>query len=392
MEKLELLAKEIMHDDSGEPENPDTAPIDLAQWTLDRFRGEPEPTKFLVDGFIPLGIAGTIYSPGGTGKSTLSIDLACRIAIADAIPSKWLDKFDVVTGGKVLYFSAEEPEEVLHKRVRSICDAIATETGTDADELFNLALRNFYPVNVWGTARQLFEVKSNSLEPMPYYWSIYNTLKAGDFKLCVFDTRSRLSGAEGSGNALVSREVSFYEKLSADFGCTVLILHHTGKASYSGEGNAQAAQRGESAFLDCLRLGIHLQTISEDCAGQNGIPSEDRFKYLTVTQAKSNYTVINEPIIICREGWHFALTDLKTKTTKNERTAKQEAADISKICEVVKDNPGLSQRKIIEALSGAIPFHRIRVGLKNAVDTGAIIESTGQGRAKSYSIDESGQE
>ena len=91
MEKLELLAKEIMQDD-GDPEKPETMPIDLSQWTLDRFRGEPEPTKFLVDDFIPLGIAGTIYSAGGTGKSTLTLDLSVRIAVADEIPSKWLDK------------------------------------------------------------------------------------------------------------------------------------------------------------------------------------------------------------------------------------------------------------------------------------------------------------
>ena len=386
MEKLELLAKEIMQDD-GDPEKPETMPIDLSQWTLDRFRGEPEPTKFLVDDFIPLGIAGTIYSAGGTGKSTLTLDLSVRIAVADEIPSKWLDKFDVVIGGKVLYFSAEEPEDVLHKRVRSICAAIADETNTDVNRLFDLAKRNLFPVNTWGTAKQLFDVKSNSIEPSPYYWQVYNTLKGGDFKLVVFDTRSRLSGAEGSGNALVSREVSFYEKLSADFGCMVLILHHTGKQSYDGNGNAQAAQRGESAFLDCLRLGIHLQTMTKDLAGQNGIADADRFKYITIEQSKSNYTIVQEPLILCREGWHYSLTELKVNTSRGERKAQQENGDIEKVFEVVKENPGISQRGIIGKLAGVVSLHRVREGIKNAVEIGRINETDGTGRAKLYHIE-----
>ena len=391
MEKLELLAKEAMiEEDGGTSPQMDAAPIDLTQWTLDRFAGEPEETRFLVDQFIPLGIAGTLYSAGGTGKSTLALDLSIRIAVADAIPSKWLDKFDVLTGGKVLYFSAEEPENILHKRVRSICEAIATETQTHIETLWPLCVKNLYVVNLWGSAKQLFDVKTNSLEPSGDYWQIYNTLRGGDFKLCVFDTRSRLSGAEGSGNALVSREVSFYEKLAADFGCTVLILHHTNKISYSGDGNEAAAQRGESSFLDCLRLGIHLQTITKDCASNNGIPSEDRFKYISVTQSKSNYTTIQEPIILERDGWHFALTDMKNNATRDEKKAKQEQGDISKISAVLKENPGISQRGIIGKLAGALSFHRVREALKNGVDIGALVEADGPHRSKVYSIGESG--
>jgi RecA-family ATPase len=297
-----------------------------------------------------------------------------------------LDKFDILTGGKVLYFSAEEPEDELHNRVKSICAAISTETETPFETLWPLCVKNLFVVNFWGSAKQLFDVKANSLEPSGDYWQIYNTLRGGDFKLCVFDTRSRLSGAEGSGNALVSREVSFYEKLAADFGCTVLILHHTNKTSYSGEGNAAAAQRGESSFLDCLRLGIHLQTISEDVAAANGIPSEDRFKYLAVTQAKSNYTVLSEPIIIERDGWHYSLTDLRLKTTTGERKAKQEQADIDQVVEVIKDNAATTQRGVICKLAGVMSLHRVRDALKNALDLGRIVETSGARAAKCYNI------
>lgn len=387
MEKLELLARESMQEVDGTEPLPITsaAPLDLSQWTLERFRGDPPERKFLVDQFVPQGIAGTLYSAGGTGKSTLALDLSIRIAVADVIPTKWLNKFDVLAGGKVLYFSAEEPEDELHNRIKSIIAAIATETETPFDVLWPLCLKNLFVVNLWGTAKQLFDVKATSLEPSRDYWQIYNTL-SNDFKLCVFDTRSRLSGAEGSGNALVSREVSFYEKFAADFGCTVLILHHTNKTSYSGDGNAAAAQRGESAFLDCLRLGIHLQTISEDVASANGIPSEDRFKYLAVTQAKTNYTAKADSIIVEREGWHYSLTDMKAKTTTGERKAKEEAADIEKIVVVVKENPGINQRGVIAKRPPGMSLHGAREALMNAVDLERIVETTGARAAKCYNV------
>jgi|GEM_PF-4975382 RecA-family ATPase len=359
-------------------------PLDLSRWTLDRFRGEPEETKYLVADFVPLGIVGTIYSMGGAGKSTLTLDLSVRVAITDVIPSKWLDKFDVLSGGKVLYFSAEEPETILHKRVRSICEAIAEETGTGFERLWELCKRNLYVVNLWGTAKQLFEVKTISLEPSSDYWSIYNTIRGGDFKLCVFDTRSRLSGAEGAGNALVSREISFFEKIASDFKCTVLILHHINKASYAGGTNAAFAVRGESAFLDSLRLGVHLQTIPEECAAQNGVAEADRFKYLMVTQSKSNYTAIQEPLILLREGWHYSLTELKAGTTRGEQNARQEEQDTETIIETVRQNPRTNQRGLIELLKGRIPMHRVREAIKNALAIEKIIEVDGERGSKLY--------
>ena len=52
----------------------------------------------------------------------------------------------------------------------------------------------------------------------------------------------------------IAKNLEETQKIAADFVCTVLILHHINKASYGGGTNAAFAVRGESAFLDCLRL------------------------------------------------------------------------------------------------------------------------------------------
>ncbi len=387
MNGIDTLVQEVnMEMESGQPAAAPVEPYDLTRWSIERFKGEPKPTRFLVDELIPQGIAGTIYSAGGTGKSTLALDLSLRVAIAETFKTKWLGKYKVQAGGKVLYFSAEEPDEVLHKRIHGLAASIAEEIGEDAETILALAGQNLFLVNLWGSAKQLFDVKSTSISTTDEYKRIYATVQAGGVKLVIFDTRSRLSGAEGAGNAVVSQEVAHYEKLAADFGATVLILHHTNKNSYDGDSHAGAAQRGESAFLDCLRFGLYLQPMTPDVAGQNGIDEAERSKYLMVTHSKSNYTAMQEPIILRRDGWSFELTDMKPKSSSEERKAKREAVDMAAVVEVVQARPMIFKADLIKALSAKLSFHKARAAIQNAVEAGLIIETDGGRGKKQYDI------
>jgi RecA-family ATPase len=376
--------------ETGIPIEAPVEPYDLARWTIGRFKGEPAPVRFLVDGLIPQGIAGTIYSAGGSGKSTLALDLGIRVAIAEVFKTNWLGKYGVQTGGKVLYFSAEEPEEVLHNRIHGLAASIAGEIGEEMGYVLRLAGENLFIVNLWGSAKQLFEVKTNSISPTDEYKRIYSTMQAGGVKLVIFDTRSRLSGAEGAGNAIVSQEVAHFEKLAAKFGATVLILHHTNKSSYGNDTHSGAAQRGESAFLDCLRFGLYLQTMTDEVAAQNGIGEADRPQYLIVSHSKGNYTTMQEPIILHRDGWRFDLTDIKPKTSSDARKAKREAADMAAVVEVVQVRPKISQQDLNKAISGKVSYHKARAAIKNAVETGLILETDGGRGKKQYELPRTG--
>ena len=275
---------------------------------------------------------------------------------------------------------------MLHKRIHGLAASIAGEIGEDAENILAIAKKNLFVVDLWGSAKQLFDVKSNSISPTEEYNRIYATVQAGGVKLVIFDTRSRLSGAEGAGNAIVSQEVAYYEKLAADFGATVIILHHTNKASYSNETHSGAAQRGESAFLDCLRFGLYLQPMTDIIAGQNGIDEAERSKYLIVMHSKSNYTAMQEPIILHRDGWRFDLTDMKPKTTGDERKAKREMADMMAVVDVVKAKPMIFNAELIKALTGKLSFHKSRTAIKNAVEAGLIIETDGGRGKKQYDL------
>jgi hypothetical protein len=133
---------------------------------------------------------------------------------------------------------------------------------------------------------------------------------------------------------------------------------------------------------------MYLQILTEEQARTNGIAEAERWKHLVVTHSKANYTTIQEPIILLRDGWHFKLTDFKPKTTREERKVKDESDDINKAIKAVKDTPGIIQTNLIKVLrETGLSFHRAREAVKNAVEIGAVNEVDEKGR-KAYTIPE----
>lgn len=379
----------------AEPSSSVNPPYDLDAWRIARFRGPPPPMNWLVQDVVPLGIAGAFYSVGGAGKSTLALDLAVRVAIAGSIPGQWLGAFPVERDGTVVYLSAEEPEDVLHRRLRGLTHEIAGQAGISEDEVFAAANENLYISDLWGRVEPLFVVKATSLEPSLEYGRVEDVLRrvavvGRPLRLVIIDTRSRFSGAEGAGNALVSREVALYERLAHDTGATVLVLHHVNKSSTFNMGNHMAAARGESAFLDCLRFSIHMETLSAEAAAKNDIHEEERTDYLVITNSKQNYGKLKGPIVLRREGYRFTKTEIKARARKGEVKERQRAEDRERVLEVVRKSPGISQHDVIHALRAEVSHGRCRMALGDLVGDGVLKVESGSRGAKKYSLTEEG--
>jgi RecA-family ATPase len=372
-------------------------PYDPEQWRIDRFKGAPPSMKWLVQDFIPLGIAGALYSVGGAGKSTAALDLAVRVAIAGTIQNQWFGAFPVEQGGAVVYLSAEEPEDVLHRRLQGIIEAVAEQELNKTEVVFETARENLFLSNLWGKVESLFTVKATSLEPAPEFGRVKEVLQrvrqmGRPLRLVIIDTRSRFSGAEGSGNALVSREVALYEKLAHDTGATVLILHHVNKSSLQPGGNPMAASRGESAFLDCLRFSIHMEPLASEAAARNRIAEEDRANYLVVTNSKQNYGKLKGPIVVRRDGYRFEKTGIKAKERKAEAKERQEDEVRESLLGIVQKYPGISQQAIIRALKLTVSQSRCRTALAEMGAEGLLAIRPGKRGAKEFYPLEKGQE
>ncbi len=79
----------------------------------------PPVRRWLVEGFLPLGVVGVLAAGGGTGKSMLLLQLA--IGVATGGPFLGLD---VGEQGGVLVLAAEDDRAELHRRFKAILDQL----------------------------------------------------------------------------------------------------------------------------------------------------------------------------------------------------------------------------------------------------------------------------
>lgn len=303
----------------------------------------PPKTNYLVADYIPLGIAGTLYSRGGVGKSVISMDLAVRVALANKYNLNWLCKFKVEHGGLVWYISAEEPNWVLHQRIYYLASGIAKSLSLELKDVKDELAKNLKIMNVWGRVKTLFQKTDNGVEPSEEYKRLLYTFEKYRPALIVLDTRGRLSGIDENDNASVGREVSYYEGIAEQIGSTVLVLHHTNKGSYSNAVSANAAVRGASAFLDSLRFGIFLQSAETD-SGQ---------RYLRVVNSKQNYAKEQGNICLERDdGYLFKIIEDPDKKDKQIKRDNKLINDAQTLVNYVFKNPGITKTELVKAMQG----------------------------------------
>lgn len=232
---------------------------------------EPPTLDFILPGFIPGTVAGLV-SPGGTGKSFFAMELAC--AVAGGGDANLL-KLSVTGSGPVLYLAAEDPSEILHKRLHHIAQYIPRESHEKVNE--NLLV---VPILASGV---------NVLEET---WCKEIVTRATGCRLIVLDTLSRLHALDENKTGEAKSVMRQLEYLAKTIGAGLLYLHHISKhAAVNGAGDAQQAARGSSAFVDDARYCSFLKGMTEEEAKSLGVEKEQRSFYVRWNANKQNYAM-----------------------------------------------------------------------------------------------------
>ena len=97
--------------------NSDTQISNIPTWkTVSEFSDHPPPRReWLVHGWMPVGQPTLLYGDGGTGKSLLALQLCASVSLN--VP--WLGLG--VKHGRSMYFTAEDDEAELRRRLEKIC-------------------------------------------------------------------------------------------------------------------------------------------------------------------------------------------------------------------------------------------------------------------------------
>ncbi|EPX85372.1 hypothetical protein Salmuc_02752 [Salipiger mucosus DSM 16094] len=205
---------------------------------------------------------------GGTGKSLLSLQLAVAVATGGG----WIGRG--VSEGRVIYMSAEDDEDELHRRV----DDILRAERRDYDDLPGLTLRSLAGEDaLLALEGQVQLIQSELFKELDR--------RAADESpaLIVIDTLADVYPANENDRAKVRQFIGILRSLAIKRGCAVLLLGHP---SLTGISSGTGAS-GSTAWNNSVRSRLYLSRIMDD-----GFEADPDRRVMTTM--KANYGRVGE--------------------------------------------------------------------------------------------------
>ena len=254
-------------------------PLDLR----DAFRNVRPPLEFVLPGLLT-GTVGVVVSPGGTGKSMLMLSSALSVGIGLDLGSIWGHE---IAQGRVVYLAAEDPSDVIVRRVHTLGNLLKTEEEEDA------IADAVDVIPAYGRGFTIATPSATGPVPSEVWLRFSDWLLKRQPRLLILDTLNRcLGGISENDSGSMGAVLSIVERTCRSVGCAVILVHHTNKASMTeGSGSEQHAARGSSAITDNARWQCNLSVMGRDDAAARGITDDgERRQWVRLDLSKVNYS------------------------------------------------------------------------------------------------------
>ena len=219
--------------------------LDITRWrAADRFVGEPQVRRWLVDGVFPQAQAALIAAAGGVGKSFLLLALAREVAAFDGI---WANAPTLFGGalaghGVAIYVTAEDDAIEVHNRLNAL--------GPIPDRLYVLPLPDA------GGAVPLFAPDPSTRGPATTtaWTDLERQLKAmPGLRMVVLDPLQPLCALDLNVPENAQFVCSRLAALAAATSASVIVSHHFAKREASTPEQTREAIRGTGGLVDGVR-------------------------------------------------------------------------------------------------------------------------------------------
>jgi RecA-family ATPase len=254
----------------GEPDQAPAAPLALV--CPSAWQGLPiPPRRWLATERIIANDAIILSGDGGGGKTTIALQLAVSVAgdLGD-----WLGT--TCQHGAVLFFSAEEPEEEMRRRLQSAARA----RGLEEHKLKQLHFHFAEPDNcLLGIGRP-----NGPVIRTPLFEALRAAAEAVRPVLIVVDSITATFGGNQNDRVHARTFVGLFRQLAREINCAVLLLDHP---SLSGITNG-TGRGGSMDWQNATRGRMYLETVTEDDAGAERV----------LTVKKTNYGREGERILL----------------------------------------------------------------------------------------------
>lgn len=253
----------------------------------------PEPRKWIVPDFLPLGISGLIIAKGGTGKSFFSISLALSLALQEPF-----GPFQVPEEAGVIIASKEEDLAEMQRRMYFSAAARWGAPPKFSPMQAEALERCFHPVDLLGLrGAQLGEDLVAHLAALCSRYPNVRLILLDPIGKFLPENCPELNSQEGAGFvhdwiSLIVRETS----------CTVLANHHIRKASSEGRMQLDStAATGSQQLIDYARWALNLMRLDAEGVRRYALDAT-KGPYVLGAVSKTNYSAPLQTPLILRAG------------------------------------------------------------------------------------------
>lgn len=339
-------------------------PVDTARW----FSESPKPIDCLFENMIPRGELVLYVAPGGRGKS-----LQAAVLIASAATGRTLYPSFVPAGqSRVFWWSSEDNEPELHRRIRRIADAF--EFSPEDCQRFSENTRVYA-----SHGKPLVDPEGKPTAEFRWLVEQVRTFKP---HFVVLDPMLHFNGVDENDNPMMAvfmdRLISLIEASGVD--ATVMVLHHTSKANE--DSGTSAAARGASSIRDHARMIFTLSQLSPTECSVFGVVNPKLFGKLDVPKV-NHLPAFEKPIYFENRGGVWVEIDLTQRREETERAGRQNL--VQAVVDAIADNPegltvyqiwhepkGKTIRDAVQNVIGKASRNDIRLAIQDALDVGRL--------------------
>lgn len=284
--------------------------------------------KVIVDEFLYADVA-QMVAPGATGKTTLFLYMAVRIALGAP-----LFGLRVVTPGATLIVTAEDQRERLLARLREIMARMPLAPEERAKVLSSILVWD-----VTGLGLKLTEARDGNLQLTSLANDIGSAFADDPPAIVMFDPLVSFGVSEQAVNDNEQALITAARRIVRRLECCVLVIHHTGKGNARAGTLDQYSGRGGSAMADGSRMTFVLQAWrpgkDADLRPPATCTAETDAHLSVLARAKLSYAPPNLPLIwIKRKGFtfeHFLALDVSPEDARQARADQIERFLISEL-------------------------------------------------------------
>lgn len=223
-------------------------------------REEPPELDYVIPGML-VGTVGALIGTGGVSKSMLAMQLGAGVAGARDTTRLLDDEYNYPAD--VIYIALEDREDVLLNRFNAIGKHLDERSHDAMVKHLSVLPAVGWPLELVSGGR---DVETNDA------WLQELTDLATGKRLMILDTLRRSHDADEIDSRAMSRLMKVLEVIALQTGCSIIYVHHAGKAAtMNGAGGEAQSARGSTVLIDHARYCLTMRGPTHEDMRQVGV-------------------------------------------------------------------------------------------------------------------------